>query len=216
MKSKVFNMATQRIIVAGVVCFAMAVLTGQTLSWASASNPKPMPLFPPAKSLQGLTDEEKAKAIEKWRDDREQQQKQMRREHVNRMATEAWKRLLRVNEQQWQIIEREIDKVYVASWPIRARRFASRDDAGHLRWKRFGPTDAKTPLIAECCRVIDELINLLEHENTTDEQIREKMDALQQVRDNARKELAQVEQELAAVPMTPRQEAIFLIMEWID
>ncbi|MFH1716687.1 MAG: hypothetical protein ABIF19_05005 [Planctomycetota bacterium] len=214
-------MATQRIIIAGVACFAMAVFTGQALSWASASNPKPMPLFPPAESLRGLTDEEKAKAIEKWRDDREQQQKQMRREHVNRMATEAWKRLLRVNEQQWVIIEQKINKVYVISWPVQVRAFGSHDDAGNFHWNRpsrdGGPMSGKTrEQMPEVYRAVEELIDLLEDKNSKDEQIREKMDALQQVRDKARKELAQVEQELAAVPMTPRQEAIFLIMEWID
>lgn len=220
MQSKVFNMATQRIIVAGVVCFAMAVLTGQTLSWASASNPKPMPMFPPAQSLQGLTDEEKAKAIDKWRADRERQQKQMRREHVNRMETEAWKRLLRVNQQGWALIEPKIDRVYVVTWPLQAHKFPSRDDAGRLRWKKFSLDEsasaAMAPQIAECCRVIDELIDLLEDKNSKDEQIREKMNALQQVRDNARKGLDQVGRELAVVPMAPRQEAIFLIMGYID
>mgnify|MGYP001585077779 CR=1 FL=1 len=216
MKRKAINMRTQSVVLFATVCLSIAVFISQPLSWASASNGKPMPLVPPAESLRGLSDEEKVKAVEKWRADRQRQEKQATREYINLMAREAWKRLLRINEQQWQIIEREIDKVYAASWPIRVSRFASRDDAGHLRWKRFGPTGAKTPQIAECCRVIDELIDLLEHEDSTDEQIRKKMDALEKVRADARKELAQIGRELAALPLTPRQEAIFLIMGYID
>jgi hypothetical protein len=175
-----------------------------------------MPPFPPAESLRGLSDEEKVRAVEKWNEDLRRQEKKATREYINRMEEEAWKRLLRVNEQQWQIIEPEIDKVYAASWPIGVSKLASRDDAGHLRWKRFGATAAKTPLIAECCRVIDEMIDLLEDENSTDEQIRQKMNALERVRDNARKELAQIGRELAALSLTPRQEAIFLIMGYIE
>ena len=77
----------------------------------------------PAGSLQGLTDEEKANAIEKWRADRQQQEKEIDRERINRMATEAWKRLLGADEQQWKIVEPKIDEVQVlgprsgGNWP---------------------------------------------------------------------------------------------------
>jgi hypothetical protein len=68
----------------------------------------------------------------------------------------------------------------------------------------------------ESYRIVEELIDVLEDEKSTDEQIRQKMNALEKVRDNARKELAQIGRELAALPLTPRQEAIFLIMGYID
>jgi len=65
-------------------------------------------------------------------------------------------------------------------------------------------------------RLADELVDLLRDENSKDEEIRTKIEALQRVRENARKELAEVKRELAAIPMTPRQEAIFLVMGCID
>jgi uncharacterized coiled-coil DUF342 family protein len=68
----------------------------------------------------------------------------------------------------------------------------------------------------EAYRVADELIDLLEDANSTDEQIRQKIDALQQARENARKALPKAKQELAAVLTTPRQEAVFLIKGYID
>ena len=214
-------MVKQRVILGVTVCVSVAMFTGQTFSWARASNRKPVPPFPPFKSLRDLTDEEKAKAIEKWRDDREQQQKRIHREHVNRMSTEAWKQLLRVNEQQWGIIEQKINKVYVISWPLQVRAYGSHDRDGNFHWDRpsrdGGPMSGKPRnQMPEVYRTIEELIDLLEDKNSKDEQIRQKIDALQQVRENACKELAQVGRELAPLLTTPRQEAIFLIMGWID
>jgi len=65
-------------------------------------------------------------------------------------------------------------------------------------------------------KLADELIDLLEDENSKEEEIKKKIDELQQVREKARKELAKVGQELAPLITTPRQEAIFLIMGHID
>jgi len=65
-------------------------------------------------------------------------------------------------------------------------------------------------------RIIEELIDVLEDENSKDDNIRMKIDELQQVREKARKELAKVGQELAPLITMPRQEAIFLIMGYID
>ena len=212
MKRKALDMKTQSVVLLATICLSIAVLIAQPLSWASASDRIPVPPFPPTESLRGLSDEERVKALEKRNEDYRRQEKKATREYINRMAREAWRRLLRVNEQEWTLIEPKIDRLDVVIWPLGVSKFASRDDAGHLRWKRFGATAAKTPLIAECCRVIDEMIDLLEDENSTDEQIRQKMNALERVRDNARKDLAQIGRELAALPLTPRQQAIFLIM----
>lgn len=75
----------------------------------------------------------------------------------------------------------------------------------------------KTPdQMPEVYRIVEELIDLLEDESSKDEEIRKRIDALQQVRESARKELDAVGRELAPLLTTPRQEAIFLIMGYID
>ena len=217
-------MAMQKVIFAALACFSIAIFTNQTLSWARASNRKSTPLVPPDSkrpNLRGLDHAEASKAIERWQAEREQQEKQRQREHIDRMATEAWKGLLRVNEQQWAMIEPKIDKVSVLARTAQVRAYGLEDDAGGFHWNRpsrpRGPFSGKSrDQMPEQYRLIEELIDLLEDEKSKDEDIRKKMDALQQTRDNARKELAQVGRELAAVPMTPRQEAIFLIVGYID
>jgi membrane-bound ClpP family serine protease len=68
----------------------------------------------------------------------------------------------------------------------------------------------------EVYRIAEELIDLLEDEKSSDEDIREKIDALQQARQKAREALPQAKKELAEVLTTPRHEAIFLILGHID
>ena len=70
--------------------------------------------------------------------------------------------------------------------------------------------------LTESEKIISELIDLVRQENSSDEELRSKIDALQQVREKARKELPKARRELAAVLTTPRQEAVFLVMGRID
>lgn len=85
------------------------------------------------------------------------------------------------------------------------------------RMDRWPPAPDKTlDELTEGERIVEELIDLLEDENSKDEEIRKKRDALQQFRENARRELVKARRELAAVLTSPRQEAVFLIMGSID
>ena len=211
-------MANKRIILAVVACFSIALFTGQTLSWARASNRTPMLLAPPLERLRGLTDEEKAKAFEKWHTEREQQKRRNSEERMRLMQREAWKRLLRINERQWKILEPKINKVPVLFQTIWAGAYYGGTENFH--WHRNSERfmrHAKDPHeMIEGKKIADELIDLLEDEISTDEDIRKKIDELQQVKEKARKELHQVGRELAPLLTTPRQEAIFLIMGFID
>ena len=65
-------------------------------------------------------------------------------------------------------------------------------------------------------RIVEELIDLVQDKTSNDEEIRKKIDALQQARAEAKKEFAQTKPELAAMLKTSRQEAVFLIMGYID
>ena len=62
----------------------------------------------------------------------------------------------------------------------------------------------------------EELIDLMRQENPSCEELRQKIDALQQVREKARKERPRAKRELAAVLTTARQEAVFLLLGHID
>ncbi len=215
-------MAKQGIILTSLVCVSIAMFTGQTLSWASASDRRPMPLFPPAESLRGLSDEEKAKAIEKWQSERERQKRRSSEERLTLMESEAWKRLLRISDPQWKSIKPKVDKVQVFGWSTGARALYGIDwREQRFSWYKHSQgaplIRAKAPdEMTEGEKLADEFVTLLEHENSTDEAIRQKIDALQKVRENARKELAQIGRELAPLLTSPRQEAIFLIMGYID
>ena len=70
--------------------------------------------------------------------------------------------------------------------------------------------------LREASRNVDKLVDLLRREDTTDEELRKQIDALQQVREKARKERPKAKQELAATLTTPRQEAVLLLLGFID
>ena len=202
-----------------VGCFSIALFAGQMLSWAHASNHMAIPPRPRGESLRALTKEQRAKAMEKWRTDFKQQMARSSEERLRLIKGEAWKRLLRISERQWKIIEPRIDKVEVLIWRRRACA-AAWGGIEDFHWRRhsegvLGPAKAPHEMI-EGEKVADQLVDLLEDENSKEEEIRKKIDQLQQVREKARKEWPKAKRELAAVLTTPRQEAVFLIMGRID
>jgi len=206
-------MAKHKIILISVVCFSMAVLAGQ--------RPSHMPLkIPPPKP--GMTSEEYHKEVEKSIEQQRRQQREINKEHMNLMARQAWLQLLRVSERQWIRIKPKSEKV-------RDLLFQSHVGAGSgvrnleiFHWNRpseshYHPMeDMARDQMPEGYRIVEELIDLLENEKSTDESIRVKIDALQQAREKAREVLPQAKKELAVVLTTPRQEAIFLILGQID
>lgn len=207
-------MAKNRIILVVIACFSVAVLAAPTPSFMP-------PKFPPRKP--GMTKEEYSKEIEKAIEETMRQERKRSHEYINLMVREAWKRLLRVSEWQWKIIKTKVDKVNILGWRMSLRKFGSTDSAGSFHWKRpsrergGGWPLPKTPdELTEGEKILEELIDVLEDENSKDEEIRKKMDALQQFREKARKELPKAKQELAAVLTNPRQEAVLLLTGYID
>lgn len=207
-------MAKKIIILILVVCFSLTVLAAPTPSFMP-------PKFPPRK--RGMTNEEFKKEMEKWVFQYKQQRLKKSEERMMVKAREAWKRLLRVNERQWRLIEPKHEKVeslvVYETW-VHALGWEGIEEQS-FRWKRWskgsGGKSAKAPHeMTEGQRIADELVGLLEDEKSKDEEIRRKIDALQQVRDKARKELPRAQRELAAVLTSPRQEAVLLLMGYID
>jgi len=212
-------MTKKRIILVLAVCFSIPVFTGQTLSQ--------MPMRPPRlRDMQGMTAEERKKehrkAMEEWKFQRRQQDRKRSEERMNLMAREAWKRLLRVTEQQWRLIEPKYEKVRDLSFEARVcARGSGGSNEQSFRWIRRSEISsggrAKTlDEMTEGEKIVEELTDLLENENAKDEEIRRKIDALQQAREKAKGQLPKARQELRKVLTTPRQEAVFLLLGCID
>jgi len=206
-------MAKYRIILILFVCLSVAVLAGQRPTYTPIK-------LPPRKP--GMTSEEYNKEVKKSIEQQKRQEREKDKEYMNFMANEAWKNLLRVTETQWELIEPKYRKANDLDWEIwtGAKGCVGLNEQ-EFRWLRrtkgYGYWEAKTTdEMTECERIAEELIDLLEDEKSTDEQIKKKIDALQQARDKAREALLQAKKELAEVLTTPRQEAIFLIRGYID
>jgi len=206
-------MARQGIILLLVACFSFVLLAEQPPSFVLPR----LPQFKP-----GMSREEYKKEIDKAFEQHREEQIDRNIEYMNVMATEAWVHLLRVTEAQWKLIEPKNKKVNDLDWEMWAGAGgAGSDSEGNFRWIRasegYGRMRGKTrDQMPEANRAADELIDILEDPNSTDAQIRKKIDALQQARENARKALPKAKQELAAVLTTPRQEAVFLLKGYID
>ncbi len=206
-------MAKQRIILVLVVCFSLTTLAAQRPSGM-------LPKLPLRK--QGMSAEEHRKEVEKAIEQHKQQEADRSKEYINLMARQAWKRLLRVTDQQFKLIEQKREKV---GRLYREKRVGAAgcegNDEQSFRWYRWskstGGVRAKAPdEMTEGKKIADELIDLMRKERAKEKEIRLKIDALQQVREKAKKELPKAKQELAAVLTTPRQEAVLLLMGYID
>lgn len=205
-------MAKHKITLISFICFSMAL--------GSQSSSYMPPKFPPRKP--GMTSEEYHKEIKKAFEQHKRQQRERDKEYMNLMVVEAWKHLLRVTEAQWKLIEPKYRKANDLVWEIwtGAKGRGGQNEQG-FHWIRHSEShvfgEGKAPdEMTECERIAEELIDLLEDEKSTDEQIRKKIDALQQARQKAREALPEARKELAKVLMTTRQQAIFLIMGYID
>lgn len=220
-------MTKKKIILVSVVCFSIAVFAGQTLSWTRSSKRTFIPpVGPDPKSLRGLTKEERKKeyrkAMKEWRFQRSQQRLKEGEERMRLIKREMWKRLLRVTEQQWRLIEPKYEAELA---PDREARVCARGGGGSneqsFHWIRRSEISsggrAKTlDEMTEGEKIVEELIDLLENENAKDEEIRRKIDALQQAREKAKGQLPKARQELRKVLTTARQEAVFLLLGCID
>jgi len=208
-------MVKNRIILVSIVCFSIAGFAGQPRQGKPPGEPR---------LKKSMTDAEKLKAVEPLLKPILQMEERDR-ERKRLMRREAWKRLLRISERQWKIIKTKVDKVDILVWRKSMRASVEIDRRiGSSRWRRpsrrmdrWPPAPDKTPdELTESEKIVEELIDVLENENSKDKEIRKKMDALQQFREKAQRELPKAKQELRDVLTSPRQEAVFLIMGSID
>ena len=206
-------MAKNKILIVSVICFSVA-FAGQSPSYGPL-------IIPPWKP--GMTAEEHKEEVRKAIEQHKRQERERTKEYMDLMARQAWIRLLRVSERQWKLIEPKYKIVNGLVWDLwtGASGWGGQNERD-FHWNRassspYHPMEFKArDEMPEGYRIVEELIDLLEDEKSTDEQIRNKIDALQQAREKAREALPEAKKELAAVLTTPRQEAIFLIMGHID
>jgi len=186
--------------------------------------PQHIPIKPP--SLHGLTDAEKKDAMEKWEADLNLKKRISYYEFYTEMRRQAMKNELRVNEGQWRIIEPKYERQIQLMGDTSARSnnvtriFSNKDKDLGFKWIK--PTESKSGKpktfaeLTEAYKNVEKLVDLLRREDTTDEELRKQIDALQQAREKARKERPKAKQELAATLTTPRQEAVLLLLGFID
>jgi hypothetical protein len=170
----------------------------------------------------GMTAEEHKEEVRKAIEQHKRQERERDKEYMDLMARQAWIRLLRISESQWNLINPKYKKANDLIWDVwTGAKGSSGSDEKEFRWLRRSKSDSfrdanAAEEMTDCERIAEELIDLLEDEKSTDEAIREKIDALQQFREKARKALPMAKQELSKVLTTPRQEAVFLLLGDID
>jgi len=216
-------MNIQRTFLLTLACLCVSVFTVQTMGRARRTNrPPAQPTRPDSRSLRGLTGEQKARAITESINDFFEQRERAAEGRYRIRRKENWMRLLRINEQEWKMIEPRID---IIGFLFRERWGGARGCGlgfdGSFHWnKHSGFSDrVKAPapdVVIERKKIADELVGLLEDKNSKDEDIQKKIDQLHQARERARKELAEVKKEIASLSLNDRQEAILLVTGCIE
>lgn len=142
---------------------------------------------------------------------------------LTRKHFQTVKLALRAGESQWRLIEPRVVRELELRDESNRRVLAGSHDhrTNVLKWRKYGEPDEALAGVCLCGatdgkRTVDELITILEDDKTTDEQIKKKMDDLQQVREKAEIELAQTRRELRELLNGPRQEAVLMIMRILD
>lgn len=210
-------MANQKLIIVLIACLIACLTLGAI--GGTLRPPQHISRKPP--SLRGLTDDEKKEIMEKWANDQNLKEQIAQYEYLAEAWKQAMKNELRVNEAQWRIIEPKYEKEIQLMSDTRARSanvitiFSKNKNLG-FKWIK--PTESKRGKpktfaeLTDAERNVEKLVDLLRREDTTDEELRKQIDALQQAREKARKEWPKAKQELAATLTMPRQEAVFILM----
>jgi hypothetical protein len=209
-------MTNQKLTIILTSCLTLGTLEGTLMP------PKHIPMNPPDPMLlRGLTDEESTEVLRRYFEDYHLQERIADYEYLAEMRKQAMKNELRASEAQWRIIEPKYERQIQIMWGTWARA-SHRVTTGKDTWikpteNKMGRVLPKTAAeLTDGERNVELLIDLLRREDTTDEELRKQIDALQQAREKARKEWPKAKQELAATLTTPRQEAVFLLMGFID
>jgi hypothetical protein len=179
-----------------------------------------------------LREKELAKEERKPRIDRAQQIKEFQ-ERAAKVRKEFLheKSALQATEEQWNIIKAKLEEVRYfrnqARSTVRIGLTSSsssgtKSDSSARRnvptWQWTEPWKDKDPSeLTDAQKLANQLITLVENNNTTSEQLRRKMDDLRKAKkeeDQIERKLAEAQKELREL-LTPRQEAALVLMNWL-
>jgi hypothetical protein len=147
--------------------------------------------------MEGMTAEEKQQYFNQWRAQLRQQRIRSSEQFVESMTKEAWKRFLRITEPQWKMIEPRLKKEQEIDSEARVHSLGGGGlGSPRYQWKKHSEgsagTSAKTlEEMTEGERIVDELIDLLEDDKSTDEAIQKKIDAIKKAREKYSKAVTQ-------------------------
>jgi len=83
-------------------------------------------------------------------------------------------------------------------------------------WKWLRPSESKSPgKLTKGEKTCEDLLSLLEDKSSSQEAIKQKVEALRNIREKSGKQLVEARQELRKV-VTARQEATLVLMGWLD
>ncbi len=210
-------MTRQRTSLMVVGCLLIAVSAGQTPSRMPSRGAVPN---------RGTNTERTGEVIRQWREQREEMEwkkSQMAHARLKAAMMATIKQLLKADERQWRLIEPRYDKiqelrseagVHAVGWGAIGRH---REGLpwGRRRWWGSGRLMRRDEM-TEGQIAVEELIDVMIDENADDAQIREKIDAVQQAREKARKQLPEARRELHKVLNGPRQEVAMVVMRVLD
>ena len=147
-------------------------------------------------------------------------------EQMRQMMLEGIKQALKATDEDWEVLQPRIEKVQTLSRQTRGmggmgaffgrRRMPGGGPGGPggMPGGRRGGAESAREL-TEVEKQIQELATVLENEEADPEEIKEKLTALREARENAKQELAKAQDELREV-VTLRQEAQLVLMGMLD
>lgn len=205
-----------KIIPVTIICLLITIFAGQTLS--QFQRPRRRSTMMTGRRPQRPSRADRKAMIEQAKKEAEEQ---------------AIKEALRATRQQWNKIlpglrkvselrkqARLAPEIKEAAWITTKKTIKYKDgpvttqERIYEDWSWKKSWDQKTKLTPQE-KACEDLIALLDSENATDVQKKEKMDALRRARKEAGKELAKAQEQLSEA-LTPRQKAVMFMMGWLD
>ena len=178
-----------------------------------------------------LTKEEMDKKVKELQFHQRQERLKKDEPERKQRRLEAWMRLLRITAKQWNLIGPGYASILELSGVNGEEKRGAVGYGGGVQmddwrstkgfyWIKYASTPGSvaptTDEMTEGQRVVDELIALLDDDNAKDQAIRQKIEALQEARAEARQAIPQAKQALRHTLTSRRQEAVFLLMGLID
>jgi hypothetical protein len=136
-------------------------------------------------------------------------------EQMRQRIQERFREMLGADDEEWTVIGPRLERVQTLQWQQRAGGMGFMFGRGGRG--RFGPPgeDEAERELSPVQAAAEQLNETLENEDATADQIKERLTAYRQAREEARQELAEAQEELREV-LTVRQEAQLVLVGLLD